>query len=81
MGVSEREERLQKIDQSKIIIISDIKNIEKQRLTVKTFKIAEVDQIFVLLGQGKNKTLLTLRILTERKPLSKSLVDKLSKKK
>ncbi len=82
MGVTEREQRLQKIDQSTVSITDDIKKyIEAIIDCKKTFKIAEVDHMFVLVSQEKNKTLLTIRILNERKQLSKSLVDKLSKNK
>jgi hypothetical protein len=42
--------------------------------------VAEVERMSVLLSQVKNKTLLTIQILNEHKPISKSLVYKLSKK-
>ncbi len=41
---------------------------------------AEVELVSVLLSQTEDKMLLTIRILNEYKPISKSLVDKLIKK-
>ncbi|MDM8335345.1 hypothetical protein [Wolbachia pipientis] len=43
--------------------------------------VEEVERISVLLSQVGDKTLLTMRVLNEHKPLSKSLIEKLNKKK
>ncbi|WP_395463106.1 hypothetical protein [Wolbachia endosymbiont of Cantharis cryptica] len=42
--------------------------------------VAEVERLSVLLSQVEDAILLTMQILNEHKPLSKSLVEKLSKK-
>ncbi|NUY39663.1 hypothetical protein GO684_03215 [Wolbachia endosymbiont of Litomosoides brasiliensis] len=42
--------------------------------------VAEVEQMSVLLSQLKHETLLTMQVLNEHKPLSRSLVKKFNKK-
>lgn len=42
--------------------------------------VAEVEQMSILLNQMEEEMLLTIKIFNERRPLSGSLVDKLSKK-
>ncbi|RDD34465.1 hypothetical protein Wcon_01454 [Wolbachia endosymbiont of Cylisticus convexus] len=42
--------------------------------------VAEVELVSILLSQTEDKTLLTIKILNEHKPISKSLVNKLTKK-
>ncbi|QOD38808.1 hypothetical protein ID128_01330 [Candidatus Wolbachia massiliensis] len=43
--------------------------------------VAEVERMSIFLSQVGDRTLLTMQILNEHKPLSKSLVEKLSEKK
>lgn len=43
--------------------------------------VAEIEQMSVLLSQAEGKALLTVQVLNEHKPISRSLVEKLNKKK
>ncbi|MGL9717202.1 MAG: hypothetical protein ACR5K9_00565 [Wolbachia sp.] len=56
------------------------KIISNMAITIAS-AVAGVEQMSVLLNQVEGKTLLTVQVLNEHKPLSGSLVEKLNKKK
>ncbi|WP_338062913.1 histidine phosphotransferase family protein [Wolbachia endosymbiont of Drosophila leontia] len=61
-------------------LIEKINKIISNMVLTIASAVAEVELISVLLSQTEDKMLLTIKILNEHKPISKSLVDKLIKK-
>ncbi|MEY2393333.1 histidine phosphotransferase family protein [Wolbachia endosymbiont of Tettigetta isshikii] len=64
----------------KTSLIEKINKIISNMVITIASAVAEVERMSVLLSQEKDKTLLTMQVSSEYKPLSKSLVMKLSKK-
>ncbi|MGL9689048.1 MAG: histidine phosphotransferase family protein [Wolbachia sp.] len=65
----------------KVSLIEKINKIISSMVITIASAVAEVERVSILLSQEKDKTLLTMQVSSEHKPLSKSLVEKLSKKK
>lgn len=61
-------------------LIEKINKIISNMVLTIASAVAEVEQMSILLSRADNKTLLTIKISNEHKPLSKSLVDKLTRK-
>lgn len=61
-------------------LIEKINKIISNMVLTIASAVAEVELVSVLLSQTEDKMLLTIKILNEHKPISKSLVDKLIKK-
>jgi pyoverdine/dityrosine biosynthesis protein Dit1 len=61
-------------------LIQKINKIISNMVLTTASAVAGVEQVSILFSQADNKTLLTIQILNEHKPLSGSLIDKLSKK-
>ncbi|MDG7055492.1 MAG: hypothetical protein LJD31_03030 [Wolbachia endosymbiont of Menacanthus eurysternus] len=64
----------------KVSLIEKINKIISNMVITIASAVAEVERMSVLLSQEKDKTLLTMQVSSEHRPLSKSLVEKLSKK-
>ncbi|MDG7052829.1 MAG: hypothetical protein LKM45_02980 [Wolbachia endosymbiont of Alcedoecus sp.] len=64
----------------KVSLIEKINRIISNMVITIASAVAEVERMSVLLSKGKDKTLLTMQVSSEDRPLSKSLVEKLSKK-
>nr|WP_265035719.1 hypothetical protein [Wolbachia endosymbiont (group A) of Apoderus coryli] len=61
-------------------LIEKINKIISNMVLTIASAVAEVELVSVLLSQTEDKMLLTIKILNEHKPISKSLIDKLIKK-
>lgn len=67
--------------EGKVDLIEKINKIISSMVITIASAVAEVERISVLLTKTEDKTLLTIQILNDHKPLSKSLVEKLNKEK
>lgn len=61
-------------------LIEKINKIISNMILTIASAVAEVEQMSILLNQMEKEMLLTIKISNERRPLSRSLADKLSKK-
>ncbi|WP_225538533.1 histidine phosphotransferase family protein, partial [Wolbachia endosymbiont of Mansonella perstans] len=64
----------------KVSLIEKINKIISNMVITIASAVAEVEWVSILLSQEKDKILLTMQVSSEHKPLSKSLGEKLSKK-
>ncbi|OWZ25571.1 hypothetical protein CCY16_00538 [Wolbachia endosymbiont of Wuchereria bancrofti] len=64
----------------KVSLTEKINKIISNMVITIASAVAEVERMSIFLSQVKHETLLTMQVLNEHKPLSRSLAEKLNKK-